>query len=108
MKKIKNIFWLLFGITIIVYFIFKVSKRYQTDHISKENIQYVKAVIIDEKNYNGNEPVKPTFTYSYLFYANGKSFKGVSHNRNLKIGDSIEIEFDKNNPNLNKPLNPTE
>ena len=92
----------------ICYFIFLVSKRFLTDNISKENIEYATAVIINEKNYNGNDRVKFTFTYSYLFYVHGKSFKGDSQNETLKIGDSIEIEYDKTNPNLNKPLHPTE
>ena len=67
---------------------------------------HIKAVIIDEKNYLGNNPVKPVYSYSYRFTIGGITYTNDSHNTNLKVGDSIEVEYVKNSPSLNKPLNP--
>ena len=108
MKKITNYFWILFAVGMIIYFIFLVSKRYFTDNISKNNIQNTTAIIINERNYSGNSRVKFDYTYSYLFNVNGKTYKGDSHDQTLKIGETVEIEYDKENPILNKPLHPKE
>ena len=108
MIKFKNYLWVLFAVGMIIYFVFLVSKRFLTDNISKNNIQYTKAIIINERNYSGNSRVKFDYTYSYSFKINGKVYKGDSHDQTLKIGDTVEIEYDKENPTLNKPLHPTE
>jgi hypothetical protein len=106
MKKIGSIFWITFGIVCICYVIYKIGRNSVTDHLLKNNAQITKAVIIDEKNYNGNENVKPTFSYSYQFEINGKKYSGNSHDSGLKVGDTIEIKYVKDNPSFNKPLNP--
>lgn len=64
----------------------------------------LKAVIIEERNYMGNH--SSGFSYSYSFTVNSKTYTGHSHNPVLIIGDTIEIEYDKNNPVFNKPLHP--
>ena len=95
MKKLTYTAWIIFILTLFGYFIFRVAKRYNTDHITKSNLQYTKAVIIDSRIYNG-----------YSFTINGKSYTGNSHDQIFKVGDSTEIEYDKTNPELNRPLHP--
>ena len=108
MKKIKGYFWIGFGIFIIGYFIFKVSHTYRCNNISKNDIKYIKAVIIDDKNYVGNHNIKHEFSYSYSFMQKGKIYTGNSHNTTLKIGDTIIIAYNKDNPEINKNLHPKE
>ena len=108
MDKVKNIAWIILGIAIIGFFIYKVASRPVTDHVLATNAQHIKAVIIDEKNYMGNQPVKPKFSYSYQFVINGKKYTGNAHDTSLKVGDSVEVEYNKEDPSINKPLNPKE
>jgi len=108
MKKIGHYFWIAIGIGCIGLLFYKIAKRYQTDHISKENLAHAKAVIISEQNFMGNQPVKPKFTYSYKFFVRGIRYTGDSHDTTLHVGDTVEIEYDKNSPDLNKPLHPNE
>ena len=108
MTKIGNVFWLMFGVIMVGYFIYLVGKRFRTDHISETNITYTKAIIIDDRNYNINHRATSEFTYSYSFIVNGRTYTGNSQDQTLKIGDTVEIQYDKNNPILNKPLHPKE
>ena len=106
MKKINNIAWLIFSAVMICYLIYLVGKRFLTDHISENNIRYTKAIIITQKNYDINNRVTSDYAYSYSFMINGKTYTGNSHDGTLRIGDSVEIEYDKDHPNLNKSLHP--
>lgn len=106
MKKIKDIFWISLGVGCIFFFIYKVSRRAISDHLLTQNPEHIKAVIISERNYNGNSPVKSDYSYSYLFKINGKEYSGDSHDNSLNIGDSIEVVYVKDNPGFNKPLYP--
>jgi hypothetical protein len=108
MKKIKNIVWVVIALSFVGYLTFKIGQRALKDQLLKKNAQITKAVIIGEKNYYGNERVKPEFSYSYQFEVNGKKYTGNSHNKTVSIGDSIEIEYVKGIPSLNKPLHPNE
>ncbi|MDP9082053.1 MAG: hypothetical protein M3O71_31950 [Bacteroidota bacterium] len=106
MKKAKNIFWLLLPVVIIGYFIYKVAMNSFTSHFLGSKPQVVKAIAIDEKNFMGNQPVDPKFSYSYSFEVDGKQYKGNSHDTTLRVGDTIEVEYNKDHPSINKPLHP--
>ena len=108
MKKISNITWIVLGIGIISFLIYKVVRRTLIDYVIENNAQHIKAVIIDERNYMGNQPVKPGFSYSYQFVINGKKYTGNAHDTTLRIGDSVDVEYSKDHPSINKPLNPKE
>lgn len=108
MKKINDVFWLIFGMVCIGYLIYLFGKRFLTDHISENNIRHAKAVIISHRNYDPNNRVTSKFTYSYSFIIDGKTYEGNSHDTAVRIGDTVEIEYDKNHPTLNKPLHPNE
>ncbi len=108
MDKIKNTAWIILGIAIIGFFIYKVGRRAVTDHVLENNALHIKAAIIDERNYMGNQTVKPKFSYSYQFVINGQKYTGDSHDPSLKVGDTVEVEYNKDHPSMNKPLNPKE
>jgi FtsP/CotA-like multicopper oxidase with cupredoxin domain len=108
MDKIKNIFWIAIAVAIVGYFIYKVARNSFTDQFMGDAPQRTKAVIIDEKNFMGNQPVAPEFSYSYQFVVNGEKYTGNAHDTNLKIGDTVEVEYNKDHPNINKPLHPKE
>ena len=104
-KKIQNIFWVALAIGSFVSIIYLCVKRYKTDHIAKENMRYIKAVMINERNYNGNTPHEFT-GYSYEFNINGTRYTGDSHDTSDRVGDTIKVLYDVNNPALNKPADP--
>jgi FtsP/CotA-like multicopper oxidase with cupredoxin domain len=108
MKKIKNIFWIAIGFGVIGYVGYKITMNSFTNHFLGANPFHTKAVIIDEKNYMGNQPVKPEYTYSYQFEFNGKKYTGNSHDRSLKPGDTVEVVYNKDHPAINMPLHPKE
>src|SRR4051812_33878687 len=108
MKRLTNLTWLVFGLLMGGSAVFKIVKRIRTNNIPKSHLVHTKAIIIDDKNVEPNDPVKPEFTYSYSFQINGEEYLGNSQDKTLKVGDSIEIVYDKYHPQLNKPLNPKE
>lgn len=107
-KTIKNYFYISFAIAMMGYLIYKIARNSFTDHFLGENPQRIKAVIINEKNFMGNQPVDPKFSYSYSFRVSEKQYTGNTHDRSLKIGDTIEIKYNKDYPSINKPLHPKE
>lgn len=106
--KIKDTAWIAFSVLIFGYVIYKIARNSFTDHFLGNNPQITKAIIIDEKNYMGNRPVKPKFSYSYLFTVNGKEYKGNAHDSKLTIGDTVEVKYNSDYPSINKPLHPKE
>jgi hypothetical protein len=108
MKKVQTIFWLLFGVAIIGYLIYKIAMNSFTDHFLGDKPQITKAAIINEKNFTGNHPVDPVFTYSYSFKVDGVNYTGDSHDTTVRIGDTVQVEYNKDHPGINKPLHPNE
>jgi FtsP/CotA-like multicopper oxidase with cupredoxin domain len=106
--KIKDIAWIAFSVLMVGYLIYKIARNSFTDHFLGNNPQITKAIIIDERNYMGNQPVKPEFSYSYLFRVNGKEYKGNAHDRTLIVGDTVEVKYNNDYPSINKPLHPKE
>src|ERR1700727_3138941 len=102
MKKMSDIFWIAFAIAVTGYLVYDIGKRFFTDHIPAKNIRYTKAVIIAIKNYDPNDRVNSDYHYSYSFVVDGKTYQADSHNPALKIGDTVEIEYNKDHPDLNK------
>ena len=108
MKKIKYIFWLIFASVLFGTVIYKIALNSFTDNFLGKNPKIIKAVLINEKNFMGNQPVDSQFSYSYSFKVNGEEFTGDAHNTTLKIGDSVEVEYNKDHPLINKPWHPKE
>jgi len=108
MKKLNNIIWLLIPIGLVGIIVYKIAVNSFTNHFLGDSPQKTKALIINKKNFMGNHPVDPLFTYSYKFIYNGKTYTGNSHDTALKVGDTVEIEYNKDHPDINKPLYPKE
>ena len=104
MERLKNIGWLILGLLIIGYVVYKIAVNSFTESFLGDNHQSVTVVIIDKRNYLPNQPVKAKFTYSYQFSVGGKKYTGDSHDTSLKVGDSIEVEYNTEHPVINKPL----
>ncbi len=105
MSMRKGRIWIFFGIAIVLYCIASIIKNSFTRLLIGEGGEVTKVVIINEKNYMPNQSVKARFSYSYQFVVNGNRYTGNSHDTTLMIGDSVEIEYNKNFPSFNRPLN---
>jgi hypothetical protein len=108
MKGLKNTFLGMAGLAVIAFLLFKISKRAITDQLLKKNAIYTKGVIIDDKNFAPNSPVKHTYSYSYEFIVGGRSYVNNAHDPNLRIGDTVEVEYVKGWPSLNRAAHPAE
>ncbi|MEN0052368.1 MAG: hypothetical protein AAGC65_01800 [Mucilaginibacter sp.] len=67
----------------------------------QKNPVKTKAVIINKKYYLPNSPVSHEFYYYYQFDIGGRTFVGNSGSSHFKVGDSIEVEYLKTNPEIN-------
>lgn len=104
MNKLKSISTIITLLLIFGYIFYNIGKVELTKYLLKHAAQRARAVIIDDKNYQGNSPVSHTWSYSYLFYVNGKAYDNDSHDPTLQIGDSIDIQYVKDWPFFNKPV----
>jgi hypothetical protein len=108
LNRIKNVTWIVVVIAIVGILIYKIVRNSFTNSLLGQNPQRTKAVIINEKNYLGNQPVHPEFSYSYEFIINGERYTGNSHDISLSIGDTVDVVYNKDIPSINKPLHPKE
>lgn len=102
--RFKDFANLLIIVGIIGYIFYIIGKRKLAEYLLKDNAVQAKAVIIDVKNALVNSPVSHKFSYSYLFYVNGNAYKNDSKDPKLNLGDSIDVEYVKNWPSLNRPI----
>lgn len=102
--KLKNVVSFLLILLTFGYIFYTIGKRKLTQYLLQKNAIHTKAIIIDEKNNWGNSPVSHEGSYSYLFYVNGKTYKNDSQDSKLQIGDSIDVEYVKDWPSLNRPV----
>ena len=101
-KRIQNLFWLAIGIGCVVYVIYVCVRRFERDHIKKEDTRYAKAVMINKRHYNANTPHE-FIGYSYEFNINRIRYTGIYHDTTAMVGDTVKILYDVNDPALNKP-----
>jgi len=102
MKDIKALLVIILVIGLILYIPYDLFMAYRRNNIPEDKIVHTKAIVIDEKNYFPNDYVEIRYTYSYKFEVNGKTYKGDSNNMTVHVGDSIDIIYNKDNPNINK------
>ncbi|MDR6568813.1 hypothetical protein [Chitinophaga ginsengisegetis] len=102
MNKLKNIATIIIFLVVFSFIFYKVGKRQLTGYLLNHDAQRSRAIIIDDKNYMGNSPVSRERSYSYLFYVNGEAYKNDSKDPKLQIGDSIDVEYVKYWPGLNR------
>lgn len=103
-RDLKALIIILIVIGISLYIPYSLFMAYRRNNIPQDKIMHTKAVIIDEENYFPNDQVEFRYTYSYEFKVNGKTYKGDSNNMTVYIGDTIEIIYNKDNPNINRSV----
>jgi len=92
-KKIKDRWILIVFAWIILYFPLLAIRNKIKKSLLDDNSIKAKAVIVDEENYFGNSPVSHDFSYSFEYIVEGEKYRKDSNDRELKIGDSISIEY---------------
>ncbi|NLR79728.1 hypothetical protein [Chitinophaga eiseniae] len=104
MSKLKSITTIITLLVMFGYIFYKIGKVQLAKYLLKHDPRRARAVIIDDRNYWGNSPVSHTWSYSYRFYINGKAFDNDSQDPQLQIGDSIDIQYVKDWPIFNRPI----
>ena len=108
-RKLSDKLWIIMGICLFTYCIYVLSKRVLTDYFVDENACHTKAIIINEENVFPNQRgINPKFSYSYQFEVDKKEYTGDSHDATLKVGDKVEVKYNKVFPCFNKPVHPKE
>jgi hypothetical protein len=108
MKKRRSKFSIsiLIGYGVIIFFLYDCSKLLivsvqKKNAFSKETIK-TKAVVINKKNFFGNNPVTQAFAYSYKFEVNGIQYEGNTWDSDYRVGDSVLIEYSPENPEFHR------
>jgi hypothetical protein len=105
MKNVKGMLSSLIGIAglfLVGVFVFKTCRGVISAQLLKTRAVYIKAVVIDKKNYNPNENIPDGFSYSYRFYVEGKAYEGNALDKALHIGDSVQVEYVRGWPSMNR------
>ena len=103
-RDLKGLIAILIVIGSVLYIPYDLFMAYRKNNIPQDKIVHTKAVIIDEENYFPNDQVEFRYTYSYEFKVDGKIYKGDSNNMTVHVGDTIDIIYNKNNPNINRSV----
>jgi hypothetical protein len=103
-EKIKTYSILILICSPILYFIYLPIYAITRDATLDNNSEIIKGVVLSERNYLPFDKVNHSFTYSYEFRINGKTYKNDSNKKNLRIGDSILIEYYPKFPTFNRSL----
>lgn len=64
MKKTGNALWIIGGICIVAFTVYEFYHQFSINSLNSSRSIKIRAVIIDEKNFMGNQPVDPQFSYS--------------------------------------------
>jgi hypothetical protein len=97
--------WALIFIGLLFLYIIGVLLRGEARRVLLDSSsQKVKAIVVDEKNFWGNSPVTFDYSYSYEFMAEGEKYREDTRNKELKIGDSLLIEYLPYYPKFSRPL----
>ncbi|MCP1301607.1 hypothetical protein NK356_20715 [Chryseobacterium sp. S0630] len=64
--------------------------------------EQTKGVIINNKNFLRRGFLTGAFTYSYNFKINDKVYTNDSKNENVKIGDTVLVEYNETFPFINR------
>ena len=114
MNKKKNILsdkiYLLAGLALFVYGLYNFGYAFLNNQLVDENAIHINGVIINEENVQskGGHIGDGDIALSYEFVVNGVKYSGDSHDRSLKVGDSVEVKYYKNCPYFNKPAHSKE
>ena len=93
-KPLRKYISLIVTLLIIAVAFYPFIKEYaRRSSIKNSSERIIKAIVTNEKAYNGNSPVSHNFSYKYKFAVDGKDYFGTSHDEQLKPGDTIKVEF---------------
>ena len=99
-KKIKDRWALiLFGGVIFSFFVVIIKGEIKNYFLNNNSVNEV-AIIVNEQNFWGNN--SRIFSYSYEFVVNDKKYRADSRDNNLKVGDSVNIEYVPFYPNFSR------
>jgi hypothetical protein len=91
-------------IGVVGYILYVTGRKILTECLLRRDAIQTRAIIIDEENYIGSKPLSPNRSYSYCFYVNGESYTNDSKDPKLQVGDSIDIEYVRYWPSLNRRI----
>jgi hypothetical protein len=95
--------WILFLLGgFVMYFLVLIVLGTVKNHFLNKNSMTINAVVVDEKNYFGNSKVTHPFSYSYEFIIESKKYREDSKKEDLKIGDSVLVEYVDFFPNFSR------
>jgi len=79
-------------VLILETFFYKMIKHALSDYLQKYDAVRTKAVIVDDGDDEPNQRVKPESACSHKFIVNVNAYTKHVHDKNIKIGDSLEME----------------
>lgn len=94
----KNKLSLVFFLVVIAWFLYTVAKKGKTNNNLYQKGEITKAIVIDKRRVGGKGIERITYSFSY----NGIKYEGWVDDDYYKIGDTIQILFLKENPEINK------
>ena len=94
----KNKISLIVLLIVIAWFIFTVVKKGNINKQVYQKGEMAKAIVIDKRRVGGKGIERCTYSFSF----NGISYEGWVDDDYYKVGDTIQILFLKENPEINR------
>ena len=94
----KNKISLIFFLVLIAWFVYTGAKKTKTNNDLYKKGEIAKAVVIDKRKVGG----KGIERVSYSFSFNGQRYEGWVDDDYYEVGDTIQILFLKENPEINE------
>lgn len=107
-KKARGYLIALISLTFLAAYFYGALKGMITAYLLKSRAVFIKAVVIDSKNYNPNSDIPDGFSYSYRFFINSVPYEGNALDKTLRIDDSVEVEYVRGLPSLNHAVHAKE
>lgn len=100
-KNVKDIIWIIIGTVLTIVFIIIVVGGIVKKKSLYDNAECAKAVVIDHFF-----SIRKGKYFSYVFIINKTKYSGSAQyykSYNIAVGDTINVIYDKTNPNNNMP-----
>ncbi|HEX8660054.1 MAG TPA: hypothetical protein VF690_21095 [Hymenobacter sp.] len=101
----SNCVGLFFLLAAPAYFVYVLSSGYyEQQKLENSATTIVAARVTSERHYFGNSPVTQQFSYGYEFSVQSKLYSGDTRDPALRPGNSIQVKYVTNNPDINSPV----
>lgn len=100
-KKYFKDYVKLFLLMCFVLFLFRKPLIYPSI-LTVFNAEKITGYVINEKNFERESHLTNRYTYSYEFLYKNKTYTNNSNARDLNVGDTLTIEFNKYFPFINR------